>query len=230
MSRFLSALLALLVGLALIPPATAGAAETSDFALVVPYRSQFDGTAYAGSNCGPTAIAMVLEAYGRDLPTQQLRDEADRLLGVYDPSNGTRMEDLATIVSRFGLTTSGLDSAGISQRWTVPEVREELRAGRPVVVLTYYPLLPNHPKGGAISHYIVLVGLAGDNFLYNDSATRVRGLGYNVQITPAQLERAMAASSVPYSAFSVGPGPNDTPLPRSTPTYLELPTGRFTAR
>src|SRR5205809_6321542 len=34
--------------------------------LQLPYRSQLDGSTYAGANCGPTALLMVLSYYGID--------------------------------------------------------------------------------------------------------------------------------------------------------------------
>ena len=40
-------------------------------------------------------------------------------------------------------------------------------------------------------HYIVLTGLAGDDFVYNDAAYSTE-YGYNLLISPAQLERAWA--------------------------------------
>src|SRR5687768_8516976 len=37
--------------------------------LPVPYRSQLDGNPYQMADCGPTSLAMVLGAFGREVPT-----------------------------------------------------------------------------------------------------------------------------------------------------------------
>src|SRR5919199_986373 len=37
------------------------------------YRTQRDGSRYAASNCGPAALGMVLDAYGVDFSTLDLR-------------------------------------------------------------------------------------------------------------------------------------------------------------
>src|SRR5205814_9519215 len=39
---------------------------SDDYVLPLPYRSQLDGSPYAGANCGPTALSMVLAYYGID--------------------------------------------------------------------------------------------------------------------------------------------------------------------
>jgi len=213
--RFLLALVALVAALLAITTAHADSSTGADI-LPVPYRSQFDGSAYAGSNCGPTAIAMVLEAYGQDVPTQALRDRANQLLGIYSPSSGTRTQDLARVVREHGLATFGLYYGQGRSHWTLDDIRREVQAGRPVVMLTFYPALPNHHGAAGISHYIVIVGLDGDNFLFNDSATKSIQSGYRVPITAADLGRAWAASSVPYAAFSVasdGDGTGLAPVP-----------------
>lgn len=224
MAKVARALLLLVTLLALAIPTPVQAATSTNLMLSVPYRTQFDGSAYAGSNCGPSAIAMVLAAYGRDVPTQRLRDRANQLLGVYDPNSGTRIEDLAQIVREHGLTTVGPQNVKVTRRWTLEEARQELLAGRPVVALVYYPLLPNHPGGASTGHYIVLVGLAGEDFLFSDPATR-DGSGSYVPITARQLERAWNYGRNPFSAFSVGPGPEDG----SPPWPKGGPTGRFRA-
>src|SRR6185503_13286747 len=61
-------------------------------------------------------------------------------------------------------------------------------------------------------HYIVITGLAGDDFVYNDAAYSTE-YGYNLLVTPAQLERAWADSSVPRHAVAIGFGDSLKPLP-----------------
>ncbi len=96
---------------------TASADESAEFCLPVPYRSQADGTVWAASNCGPTAIAMVLEAYGLDVPTTKLRQRANQLLGISDPSTGTRIQDLARIGERCRRRPGRPERRGTPPRW-----------------------------------------------------------------------------------------------------------------
>jgi hypothetical protein len=82
-----------------------------------------------------------------------------------------------------------------------------------VITLTKYRFLPGH--FGSVTdfdHYIVITGLAGEDFVYNDAAYSTE-YGYNLLISPAQLERAWAASSVPRHAMAVGFGDSLRPLP-----------------
>jgi hypothetical protein len=60
-----------------------------------------------------------------------------------------------------------------------------------VITLTKYRRLPGH--FGSVTdfdHYIVLTGLAGEDFVYNDAAYSTE-YGYNLIISPPQLERAL---------------------------------------
>ncbi len=235
--------LALLAVLAALTVSVARADGEPDLVLDVPYRSQLDGTVWASSNCGPTAIAMVLAAYGDDVPTQALRDRANQLLGIADPSTGTRLQDLARVVAERGLSTVGPYDGQRMRRWSLDDVRQEIRRGHPVIPQVYYPLLPNHRANPVdTDHYIVVVGLSGDDFIFNDSVDRY-GPGYRVTMTADEFARAWGASSVPFGAFAVGPGASDrsllpptptptatpTPVPTVTPTPTPVPTATPTA-
>jgi len=54
-------------------------------------------------------------------------------------------------------------------------------------------------------HYVVITGLAGEDFVYNDGAYSTE-YGYNLIITPAQLERAWADSSIPVMQSQLASG------------------------
>jgi hypothetical protein len=176
--------------------------------LGVPARSQFDGTPYAAANCGPSALGMVLEAYGLWMPTHELRLLANALQGSWGYDDGIALDYLAEIGARAGLTPLGLYEEGRRgyHRWTVDEVRRAVRDGYPVIVLTKYRLLPgNAAYGGEVNHYVVISGLIGDDFLYNDSA--YGGGGGRALILPAaQLEMAWGTADIPHHAvaFAVG--------------------------
>jgi uncharacterized protein YvpB len=218
-------LMALATVVAAIGVTTAWAAPDG-VVLPVPYRSQLDGTVWAESNCGPTSIGMVLQAFGQDIPTQTLRDRADQLLGISDPNTGTRIQDLAEVVRGYGLSVSGpYSTPGSFRRWTPDDVRAQLQAGHPVVAQTYYPLLPNHMNNPVpTDHYIVIVGFSGDSFIFNDPAAGFN-TGYHQTMTTSQFLRAWGASNVPFGAFSVGPGDDGPPLlPPPTPATAPAPT------
>lgn len=201
---------------------TARAETPVEVLLPVPHRSQVDGTVWASSNCGPAAIAMVLEAYGQKVPTKRLRDRANQLLGIADPDTGTRIEDLARVVKENGLTITGPYAGDRFRRWTLEDVRAEVRAGRPVVAQVYYPLLPNHRANPIdTDHYVVVLGLSGGDFIFNDSAD-LKEPGFRQRMTAQQFTRAWGASDSPFAAFSVGPDKEGRsllpPTPAPTPT------------
>ncbi len=161
--------------------------------LGVPHRSQFDNSLYAPTNCGPTSLGMILEAYGLSgYPTDAIRGEVNRISGDFNPDNGTSLYSIATVAQRAGLYPIGL-----GKRWTIDDVRNSLKAGRPVITLTRYADLPgNSYYGGDINHYIVLTGLSGDHIIYNDAAYS-QGKGRGLLISPEALQRAWANSTIP---------------------------------
>lgn len=222
--RFLLASLAVLAG---TWGGTVRANEPTAVVLDVPFRSQFDGTPWGSSNCGPAALAMVLSAFGVRQPVMSLRARADQLLGFADPEQGTRLQDLARIATESGLTVTGpYDSAPKGKptfrRWTLDDTRAQLQRGRPLVIETYYPLLPNHmTKPVDTDHCIVLVGLEGQDFVFNDPANNLWP-GFRVHISAAALTRAWGNSDFPFGGFAVGPGP-DTRVLQPHVAERELP-------
>src|SRR5205823_13649913 len=75
--------------------------------------------------------------------------------------------------------------------------------GHPVVTLVKYRGLPAH--AGSMSdfdHYIVIAGLAGNDFIYNDAAY-LGDRGYGLLISPGDLERAWDYSSIPRHGMAV---------------------------
>ena len=182
------------------------ASGPSDVVLPVPHRTQLDGTDWGLTNCGPASTAMVLESFGIDVPTQELRDRANQLLGVANPETGTRLQDLARIAREYGLSTNGPYGSGeYIRQWSLDEVREEVQQGRPVIAEVRLDLLPNQPYIPiAIDHYIVIVGLSGDDFLFNDPAMRGRA-GYLQPMTAEQFRVSWGSSIFPFAAFSTGP-------------------------
>lgn len=142
---------------------------------------------------------MILEAYGlKNYPTDVLRGEVNRIQGNSDPSQGTSLPALAAVAQRAGLYPIGLYARpGVYARWTMDDVRASLKAGRPVIMLTRYGDLPGNGAYEAnTNHYIVLSGLSGDQFIYNDTAYP-QGRGAGLLIAPEALKRASDRSVLP---------------------------------
>ncbi|HEY7066954.1 MAG TPA: C39 family peptidase [Chloroflexota bacterium] len=171
--------------------------------LKVPYQSQLDGTPWAAANCGPTSVAMILEAHGIRLNSADVRRDVMALQGTQNCTEcGSFIESLAGVAEKYGLQTLGLTGDdGKLRRWSLDDVRAALRAGHPVLPQVMYRQLPGRedvPYWG--DHYIVLTGIDGDFFLYNDPIDD--GPGYGRLIHADQLQRAMATSDFPFAAFA----------------------------
>jgi hypothetical protein len=173
----------------------------------MPYRSQLDGSPYAEANCGPTTVNMVLESFGIQISQADLRREVLMLQEGEDCDDcGVYIQNLAEVIKRHGLQVHRLrdDDPSAFHRWTLDEIRAEIKAGRPVVPQVFYRGLPARGNSGYWGdHYVVLTGLLGDNFVFNDPID-VEGPGFARIISAQALERAMDASDFPFAAFSVG--------------------------
>ena len=169
-----------------------------------PYRSQLDGSAYAEANCGPTAVGMALDAFGLSVPSRQIRAAALDAQRMYGNGVGTLITALAQVVEQNGLEAIGLrDAAGAIRRWGLDDLRAQIQQGRPVIVQVRYRLLPG--RGGAYyfgDHYILVTGVVGDGFLYNDPID-IDGLGWDRVISGASLRAAMNASDARYAYSAV---------------------------
>jgi hypothetical protein len=180
--------------------AVRGGVVGTQLLLEVPIRSQYDGTEYQNSNCGPTSLAMVLDAFGVSAQVYKLRNLTNVMQGNFEVESGTSLWDLASIAQTAGLRTIGLNGAGSYHQWTVGEVRDQVRRGHPVVTLVKMRDLPDHASSRSdTDHYVVVVGLDGESLLINDPALPA-ALGYRRPLAPDELERAWAASSMPRHA------------------------------
>ena len=172
----------------------------------VPYRSQLDGSPYAAANCGPTALGMVLEGFGFKVSPPALRREILSLQPDEECDDcGVYLQNLAEVAASRGLKILSLrdDKPDSFHHWTGDEIRSQLRAGHPVIAQVFYRRLPARSDSAYWGdHFIVLTGLLGDRFVFNDPIN-VEGPGYSRLITPQALDLAMAESDYPYAAFAV---------------------------
>ena len=174
--------------------------------VTVPWRTQLDGSVYAGSNCGPASLGMVLDAFGINKSTFDLRKLSHTYQGTWGSQAGTGLEHLARAAEDAGVGTRGLYDGRRFRSWSAGELREEVAQGHPVIILTKYRLLPGHERSGTgFDHYIVLWDLDGDDFIYHDPAfTRARD-GQARRMSAATLERATRASIIPGQAVAFLP-------------------------
>ena len=170
---------------------------------VVPFRSQRDGSQWTGSNCGPAALAMVLEAYGISQENDDLRYRSHTYQGTWGRRTGTALQHLARVAEDFGLGTVGLYEGDSFRRWTIAEVRAEVERGRPVIALVKFRLLPGREYSNVrFDHYVVLWDLTPDGFIYNDPIYPEAEEGFARAMTNAQLEAAMGVTMEPWQAVA----------------------------
>ncbi len=185
----------------------------ADVRLRVPYRTQLDGSNYESANCGPTTLGMALEAFGLNIAPLDLRTQvlASEDFDTDDDDAGSFIWALEKVAASRGLRTFGLyDTDGEYHRWSVDDVRASVRAGHPVIVQVVYRGLPGREDSGYDGdHYVVITGLMGDNFIYNDpigGPQAKESPGWDRLMTSDQLRRAMRASDRPYAFTGFGIG------------------------
>ncbi len=173
-----------------------------------PYRTQLDGSAFAEASCGPTAVGMALEAFGISVPARQLRAAALAAQHMYGNGVGTLSTALAQVGQQNGLSANDLrDEAGQLRRWGLDDIRAHIQQGQPVIVQVRYRSLPG--RGGAYyfgDHYILVTGVVGDGFLYNDPIDVDGRPGWDRTISGATLRVAMNASDQRYAYTAVAVG------------------------
>lgn len=182
--------------------------STPEVWLPVPYRSQLDGAPYADANCGPASIGMALDAVGKRESLESLRASALQLQDLKACDDcGTFIQHLAGVAEARGARTFGLrDAPDAFHRWTADEIREQLRLERVVIPQVKFRALPGRSRSNYWGdHYIVIVGVAGNSFIYHDPVDS-DGRGYGRLISAAQLEAAMDAATGEFAraAFAVG--------------------------
>jgi hypothetical protein len=171
--------------------------------LGVPFMTQLDGTTYSDVNCGPASTAMVLSAFGIRTSPGAIRNYVNDMSGVYSLGAGTSLDHLSRVLRESGLDVTNLSSGGRYLRWSTDLLREEIKAGHPVVTLVKYRALPGHTGSMTdFDHYIVISGVAGNDFIYNDAAYSSER-GYGLLISPRDLERAWDYSSIPRHGMAV---------------------------
>lgn len=156
--------------------------------LSIPGRLQVDGTRYQYANCGMASLAEILEANGVYQVVSSLRERANVIQPPFSDVDGLAWETVIGVARQFGLEQRGLyDSAGY-RRWTPQDVRDQIAAGNPVIVLVHYRTLPaNRASQSSADHYVVITGFDGTDFIFNDSAPYIGGNGVGMRMTENDL-------------------------------------------
>ena len=186
------------------------------FRLDVPFRTQKDGSRWQVSNCGPATLGMVLDAFGAaGQATDDLRLLAHTYQGTVGSRTGTALQHIAQVAEDFGVPTVGLyEPDGRFHSWSLDEIREQLRLGRPVMPLVRFNQLPDRLDSPLRwGHYILLTGLAEGGFFYSDSLQTDPAVGAGRLISDEQLERAIRSSHISGQAVAFA-GPSTAASPK----------------
>jgi peptidase C39-like protein len=179
-------------------------------ARTVPQLTQMTGAFNQDYICGPTALAMIAAHYGRTLGLSPyaLAQHIAYHAGT-NPTMGTHPAMLGYVAGLLDLKVHPLAV------WQIDKVASAIRSGAKVLALGNYLALPSHhPEPGlVVPHYIVISGLEGDRFVYNDpySPGNVPRL-----LTPDQLSVYLNMAEA--TVLVISPGPSRrlrwTPRPR----------------
>ena len=181
--------------------------ETGDTVwLGVPFRTQIDGTYFSLVNCGPASLSMAMAAFGLDLDPSSIREYVNFLSGNVDPDSGTSLDYIARVAREAGLRTLDLYGSGGYRTWDLDLVRQHVAQGHPVITLTRYQSLPGNANSDFFTdHYVVISGLSGDDFIYNDPSFG-SSAGHGLLISDTDLERAWEFSSIPGHSLALAAG------------------------
>lgn len=165
----------------------------------IPWRSQFDGSPYAASNCGPACLGMAMSYYGEWWSTGSIRQSTNERSGVTGFDEGTDWPSLQYGAETRGFTVVGLyDSSGAYRKWTIDDLVKETDQGHPVLLLVHFRSLPDHVNSSYNGdHYIVFLGLMADGrVVYHDPAYSAEVDGAYRIIGQETLLEAWANTSV----------------------------------
>lgn len=172
--------------------------------LMVPYRTQLDGSRPAAANCGPASIGMALEYFNVPATNAELRTVAHRLQGTSGADTGFAIEHLQRTVELLGMKGFDLYSGKELKKWSLDDLRSHIMRGHPVVPQLRFRTMPGRSHSDYWEdHYVVICGVQGNDFIFNDPVD-TEGPGHGRLISAKELEEAWSTSHFPFAAFAVG--------------------------
>ncbi len=134
-----------------------------------PKRTQFEPAngQYQNSWCGPTALAMVYEYYGRKETTKQIASR------IYVKGSGTSASSICSDAKKNGFPGSYLKESA-----NIDFLKAQLKEGKPVIV--------NVDVNWKNGHHMVVVGFDGDKIIVNDPGRSVIRREFDVSWFVAQ--------------------------------------------
>jgi hypothetical protein len=113
--------------------------------------------------CGPSSVQAILYYYGISLGEDQLSE-----LLKTDDNNGTQPKNIIQCCREMGL--SAIDK----QKMTINDIKYYL--SRKIPILVVYQAWGDNLSGWDSGHYSVIIGLVGDNIIFEDPS--LIGKGY----------------------------------------------------
>lgn len=116
---------------------------------------------------------------GTKTVSKETGEEEIQALIKYEAENDFGLSITLTELNNLAKSYYGLDSGRVEIDITTEKIKEELRAGRPVIVGAAGKILdnPNFKNGGPIYHMLVIKGYDESGFITNDPGTR-KGEGF----------------------------------------------------
>lgn len=178
-------LLILLTSALFISPALA---ETESVNLPVPFVSEIPDGVWVNpwSNACEEASIVMINSYYKGIKSITKNESKKLMIPIFNYENSVYGSNADSNSERTAKIVSTLSDFGTSivRNPTVEQIKNELRAGRPVISLHHGQMLanPDHRwrRGGSYYHMMVIVGFDEntDEFLVNDTADHDSGLDY----------------------------------------------------
>jgi LysM repeat protein len=140
--------------------------------LLVPYRSQFDGSTWGDSNCGPAALGMAMSYYGEWWSSNGIRRDVNAITGDSSVDGGSTWDSLAYAAKKRGFGVQGLYYGDGFRTWSVSDLMDSVRQGNPPILQVRFRDLPGQESSSWWGdHFIVFLGItASGDVVYHDPA------------------------------------------------------------
>jgi hypothetical protein len=131
------------------------------YILPVPYLSQWSPTAKrAPGDCGPATVTMAIHYL---TPAEPTIDEVSEASQVQPGAHYAGLEQVARGARIYHLKPT------LCRPLTRDKIKEQIGAGRPIIALVNYGMLPdNQDAGFKGAHFVLIVGFGPDTCIFHD--------------------------------------------------------------